>query len=172
MTQDNLSDEFESYASLIRVRKAINEAMVTPQDALTWAEQIAKIAGLAQQAKGLADKADQIAISEIITELREELVSVRNKWVDSQEEVLALAEENLVLKQKIKALEDSIIPIDDLTMGDDGLFYKDGVDRPYCPGCYSQGQKESPLQTVSGQFAMLGEYRCLVCDKYLGKSSL
>ena len=142
--------------------------MVTPQDVESGIAIFAAIQGIAKRLTGLAQKNKDSELLNLVADMNLKIANANLELANVINQLADVKTENTELKQRLKELEDSLEPTNQLILGDDGLFYKQGETRPYCPGCYSERNKQIPLQDSQSSFKRFGSYRCTVCNKYAG----
>lgn len=102
----------------------------------------------------------------IIGELSLNLAETQIKLSDRIREIDELKEQASNLHKEIEKLKD---PGTKPTIKN-GLYYTSEDDGPFCTGCFDNNQKMIRVSELSGNFRLLGKYKCPVCGaKYSGE---
>ena len=108
--------------------------------------------------KKINDLAAKTKNSELINEIANlnlEMASAKLALANAIAESIEREKEILDLKTKLNA-------IGSLTFRN-GVYYKEGEDSPYCPGCFDGQKKMIHLALLPCDFTDFGKYRCPRC---------
>ena len=163
----NYEREFEVFAAQVRsLERTIGSDMASELFQAIGAG-MAIVDGL----KTLATYADEVKdiskrgeFMRIIGELSLNLAETQIKLSDRIREIDELKEQASNLQKEIEKLKD---PDTKLTIKG-GLYYGSDNDGPFCTGCYDNSRKTIRVVKRSGNFQVLGMYKCPVCNNSYG----
>ena len=126
---------------------------------------MSEIIGSISAAITTAKRLNEISKNIRNAEFKNLLADLSMELADTKLRLSKLIEENSELKEELSKLKQSKSGADELIFKD-GLYYKNGGDGPFCPGCYDDKRKKIRIHKQFGSFRQFGQYKCPICTKY------
>lgn len=164
----NYEMEFGCYSAIVCIEETLQEIeSIMAADLSVAVRTVSSGIDALKKLTDLAVKTQNIELQEGILELRSQLLEIKESLLEVKEENFNLREENKGLKQKVVELETQ-------TQGKlilkESVYYTESGDGPFCTGCFDNNQKMIRVSELSGNFRLLGKYKCPVCGaKYSGE---
>lgn len=118
--------------------------------------------GLTKQLLELASVAKDAKAKGVLADLQLQLAEIKSKLADVTGENAELKRANAELRSELGKIKADVPPVELR----DGLYYKSGIDQPYCTTCYDRDRKLILLAKNPPPFDDLGNWKCNACRSF------
>ena len=158
----DLAQEFAYIIAKLTLEKTLREVRMTTGLEITGTIQSIRAAiGLAKSITEVAKKLDNAELIRLIADLNLEMADANLKLANINNELAEMKQGNLQLREQIRKLESDQSRNRPLIKSDNGMYFTDDGEGPFCPNCYNNSERT--LMKISGNIFIPTKFECQKC---------